>query len=151
MPSSVKMLRRLLARVSANSLRSNSAPTRTAMLAFSTDPAYGFVFMRSTFAPAAISQPAGLHVKRRHRSHGRSAIGAEAGSASIVQVREALSEGLLFSRMNPNKRPEFAEAPAIGGGALTTERRANGQALCQALTESLPVACTIWYCSKENT
>ena len=50
MPSSVKMLRRLLARASANSLCSDRAPTRAAMLAFSTDPAYGFVFMRNTFA-----------------------------------------------------------------------------------------------------
>ena len=48
MPSSVKMLRRLLARASANSLRSDRAPARVAMLAFSTDPAYGFVFMRNT-------------------------------------------------------------------------------------------------------
>jgi len=47
-------------------------------------------------------------------------------------VREALSEGLLFPYLNLNKRPEFAEAPAIGGGALTTERRANGQALGRA-------------------
>ena len=47
-------------------------------------------------------------------------------------MREALSEGLLFPYLNLNKRPELAEAPAIGGGALTTERRANGQALGRA-------------------
>ena len=47
-------------------------------------------------------------------------------------MREALFEGLLFPYQKLNKRPEFAEAPAIGGGALTTERRANGQALGRA-------------------
>ena len=72
MPSSVKMLRRLLARVSANSLRSDRALTRATMLAFSTDPAYGFVFMRNTWPRLCLFKPADLcwkkfRIKRSHR------------------------------------------------------------------------------------
>ena len=61
-----------------------------------------------------------MRIERRAQEPARRAIGAEAVSASIAQVWEALSEGLLFPCQNPNKRPEFAETPAIGGGALTT-------------------------------
>ena len=44
---------------------------------------------------------------------------SDAGSASIAQVREALSEGPLNPSRKSDKGPEFAGAPETGGGALT--------------------------------